>query len=216
MIRDDAERIGGAVAGKDGAAPRQSIGWSSRGYLPHFDGGAVPQFITFRLADSLPQSLVGKWRQELRCLSEPEAASQLRRRIEEYLDRSTGAAWLRNPTLAGLTEEALRHFDGERYLLHAWTVMPNHVHALITPRGDHRVAEIIRSWKSYVANEAHKIGWSGKLWQREYFDRFIRNERHFAATLGYIEDNPVRAGLCRVAEEWRFGSARERRRREGF
>jgi putative DNA methylase len=62
---------------------------------------------------------------------------ELRRRIEEYLDAGHGACWLRRPEIAALVEGALRYFDGQRYRLLAWCVMPNHVHTLI--RSDRKV-----------------------------------------------------------------------------
>lgn len=64
--------------------------WHSRGYLPHFDSGEVAQFVTWRLADSLPQSVLDKWRQELAPDIMPNAKVILRRRIEHYLDQGYG------------------------------------------------------------------------------------------------------------------------------
>jgi len=48
----------------------------------------------------------------------------------------------------------------------------------------------------------------GRFWQKEYFDRFIRNPRQFAGTVAYIENNPVKANLCDRPEDWPFSSAR--------
>ncbi|MFC1712683.1 transposase [Candidatus Poribacteria bacterium] len=183
-------------------------GWYSRGYLPHFDGGEIPQAITFRLADSLPKERLDAWERELHDLPNEEAKTEYRRRVEAYLDAGHGEAWLADPRIADIIENALLHFDGERYYLHGWVIMPNHVHALITPRRAHRLLDIVRSWKSYTANKANRIlGRNGTLWQAGYFDRFIRNDHHFAAALAYIEDNPVKAGLCSKPEEWRYSSA---------
>ena len=186
-------------------------GWRSRGYLPHFDGGEIAQMVTFRLADSLPKERLEAWRGELARLPEGEASAEYHRRVEEYLDRGSGKAWLRYRRVALIVQDALLHFDGERYRLYAWAIMPNHVHVLIRSLSGHDLAEIVQSWKSFTAKQANRVlGLTGHFWQKEYFDRYIRNERHFAAAVSYIERNPVKAGLCPSREAWEFGSAAAR------
>ena len=187
-------------------------GWHSRGYLPHFDGGEIPQFITFRLADSVPQELLTKWRDELRD-GDFDVDTALRRRIEMFLDQGYGACWLRNPLVAKGVQDSLLFFDGVRYRLTAWVVMPNHAHLLLTPSAGHELSAIQQSLKSYTANEANKIlGRTGQFWQPEAFDRWIRDADHFAKTIAYIENNPVKARLCKRAEDWPFSSAWFRKR----
>lgn len=183
-------------------------GWHSRGYIPHFDGGKIPQLITFRLADSLPVEVIGYWRVLVAKLTKKEADTELRDKIEKYLDYGNGAAWLRRSDVARIVEGALLNFDGCRYRLHSWIVMPNHVHFLITPIGEYGVPGIIHSLKSFTAKKANGlIGRKGEFWQPDYFDRYIRDNRHYRAAVEYIDLNPVRAGLCVNKEEWRFGSA---------
>ena len=132
--------------------------------------------------------------------------------MDKYLDEGHGTRPLADARVAGLIQNALLHFDGERYQLHAWVVMPNHVHVLLSPIEGHSLTEITHSWKSFTANQANKLlGRTGEFWQRESFDRFIRNEEHFAAEVDYIERNPVAAGLCRTPEDWVFSSAGGRR-----
>jgi REP element-mobilizing transposase RayT len=186
-------------------------GWHSRGYLPHFDAGEVPQTITFRLTDSLPYARLQEWREELRSLPLTQQTSEYRRRVEAYLDRGNGAAWLRDTRVARLVEDALLYFDGSRYRLHSWVVMPNHVHALITPAEEESLSAILHSWKSFTSKGVNRLlGRRGTFWQTDYFDSFARHERQFAAVIEYIEDNPVKAGLCRRREDWPFSSARLR------
>ncbi len=202
-----ARRLPG-TAGFQPASPDETP-WRSRGYLPHFEGEEVPQAITFRLADSLPRRVVEAWRDELARLPEREADAEHRRRVERYLDAGHGAGWLRDGRVARHVEQALLHFDGERYRLHAWVIMPNHVHVVCTPLHGHTLAAIAHTWKSYTATVANKVlGRNGPFWQREYFDRAIRDERHFRATVSYVEANPVVAGLCEHPAAWPFGSAR--------
>jgi putative DNA methylase len=187
-------------------------GWYSRGYLPHFDAGETPQFVTFHLDDSIPVVVRERWAEELKTLPTNAAEKERRRRIEAYLDRGEGEAWMRVAAVADIVEEALLHFDGERYLVHGWAVMPNHGHTLFTPREEYTLDQILHSWKSYTAHEANKLlKRSGRFWAVESYDRYIRNEEHFMSVLAYIESNPVKAGLCERPEDWRWSSAYRRR-----
>lgn len=178
--------------------------------MPHFDGAGVTQFITFRLADSLPLHILDAWKQELEQFKLPdiEYKLELQRRIERHLDQGDGARYLQEQRIAALVETALYYFDGERYQLLSWVIMPNHVHLLLRPMADHSLTEIMRSLKSYTAHEANKLlERTGKFWFEDYFDRYIRNADHYAAVVRYIENNPVKAGLCSAPEDWRYGSA---------
>ena len=174
-------------------------GWHSRGYLPHFDSAETVQFITFRLADSLPRAVA----EQLAKLSDNLAETDHR------LDHGLGACWLGNPDIAALVESALLHFDGERYRMLSWCIMPNHVHAVIEPAGS--LGTIVHAWKSYSAKRANKIlGRTGAFWHEDYFDRFIRDEGHLQRTIDYVENNPVKAGLVEAPSSWNWSSARFR------
>src|SRR6185436_3961275 len=107
-------------------------GWHSRGYLPHFDGGEIPQFVTFRLADSMPQELLDRWREELGKEQNIDIDAALRKRIELYLDQGYGECLLGDPRIAESVQNSFLFFDGNRYRLTAWVVMPNHSHMLLT------------------------------------------------------------------------------------
>jgi REP element-mobilizing transposase RayT len=182
--------------------------WFSRGYLPHFDLPDLLQSITFRLADSLPQTVLDEMACELAAYPEAKRQTERERRIAVYLDAGHGACWLKDPRLAALVENALLHFDGQRYRLLAWCVMPNHVHALVETKEGLPLSGVVHSWKSFTANEANKIlGRTGDFWQREYHDRFIRDDDHYRNAVIYIETNPVKAGLVKTAAAWRYSSA---------
>ena len=207
-------------------------GWHSRGYHPHLDTPGVVHSITFCLADSVPAALLTQWREELGLLvaeqqhqeQDPNTAAhhqcpqpgddrhireaELRKRIERYADAGHGACWLRDPRIAELVEHALLHFDGERYRLLEWCMMPNHVHVLIETLPGYPLGDVVRSWKTVTAREANQLlNRTGSFWMVDYFDRYVRDERHLAAVRAYICENPVKAGLCATAEEWRWGSA---------
>ena len=188
--------------------PRENAGRRkhSRGYLPHFDVYETTQFVTFRLADSMPQDLLAQWKKELESGSITDV--DLRKRIEHYLDSGYGSCALRDHRIASLLRETLLKWNGERYELLAWVIMPNHVHILIRLLGRNLLSEIMHSIKSYTAHRSNNIlGRTGRFWSVESFDRYIRNADHFCNTVKYIEENPVKAGLCREAADWEFSSA---------
>lgn len=181
-------------------------GWHERGFLPHRDEPRLVQFVTFRLADSFPDSLRSEWEHFLSL----EDDFQRRAAFESYLDKGRGACFLRRPEVAQLVEGAMRFFHGARYELRAWVVMPNHAHALFevssTP-----MSEILESWKKYTANRANRLlQRHGKFWQADYWDTFMRDGAHELETRVYIENNPVAAGLARDPKAWPWSSARFR------
>jgi len=194
-------------------------GWHERGYLPHCDKPGLIQFVTFRLWDSMPASRRGEWEHLLainsrsnapRSGAQSIALREQRIKLEEYLDRGLGECFLRKPSIATLVETAMTHHHGERFKMLAWVIMPNHVHALIEV-GQVPLSKIIQNWKSLTAVEANKvIERSGRFWQPEYWDRFMRDNEQQQKAVHYIENNPVKAKLCRTAEEWLFSSARFR------
>ncbi len=186
--------------------------WHSRGYLPHRDAPGLVQSITFRLADSLPQTVLGRLTEELASLPEERRQNEREQRIRDWLDQGHGACYLAEERIATMVEGALLHFDGERYHLLAWCVMPNHVHVLIETMPEHPLAQVVHSWKSFMANQANKnLNHSGEFWQREYYDRYMRDARHLEQTIEYIEQNPVKAELVKNAMDWRYSSAQRKK-----
>ena len=203
------------------------LGWHERGYLPHCDFPNLIQFVTFRLEDSMPAARRGEWEHLLKI----ENVRDRRTKLEEYLDRGVGECHLRDERIAKIAEDALLHFQNDRYELLAWCVMPNHVHVLVdvrlTPLG-----KMLQSWKRFIATQAEAIlaerrsptrqvadddsnepGRRPALqlrWQREYWDTFMRDEELERKAVRYIDNNPMKAKLCRTAEEWKFSSARFR------
>ena len=105
------------------------------------------------------------------------------------------------------------NFDSQRYHLIAWVVMPNHVHVLFQPINEWTVSKIVATWKKFTARKIRDYGRDGSVvpvapvWHQEYWDRFIRDERHFKQAVEYIHLNPVKAGLVAAAEGWRWSSA---------
>jgi D-tyrosyl-tRNA(Tyr) deacylase len=171
--------------------------------LPHWQQPGSTYFVTFRLADSLPHEKLEHWLVERELWlkqNPPPHSEELRRdfheqfaaRLEQWLDAGHGACWLRQPAIAALVEQALRHFDGQRYQLGDFVIMPNHVHALVTPVDEWSLEQIVHSWKSYTEHEINKrLERTGKVWQEEYFDHLVRNEAALEQYAAYIRQNPA-------------------------
>ncbi len=188
-------------------------GWYHRGYLPHFDSGETLQFVTFRLFDSLPQNVLVSFRKQIEDGDFEDKDAEFRKRIEYYLDQGYGSCFLKDEKVAFEVEDTLLFHREKKYKLFAWVIMPNHVHFLARSLPNFEWSEILHSIKSYTAKKANEIlNRTGTFWQRESFDRYIRNQNHFVKTFDYIENNPVKAGLCKKPEEWRFSSAFHRKK----
>ena len=183
--------------------PTDHKGWYSRNYLPHFDSAETVQHIVFRTFGSLPRDIAGTLPGDAR------AAGMV---IEELLDSGEHGLELIDNFSRQTVETALLHGDGEGYRLLAWCVMPNHVHALIEQMQGHPLARIVRGWKSFTALQINRArGKTGPFWARDFFDRYMRNEDQVWRAIGYIEGNPVKAGLVTAAADWPFSSARRER-----
>lgn len=189
--------------------PSRHIGWHSRGYLPHFDAPHQVQFLTFRLFDSIPTAKINELQADLNNPDHMKNPARIRHLIEKVLDQGHGTCLLKEDRFAVLVQNALLYFDARRYRILAWVIMPNHVHVLVEIIDGWPLGRIMHSWKSYTAHEINKaLGRTGPVWQREYFDRYIRNERHYDAVIDYIHRNPVNAGLVNEADDWEFSSSR--------
>jgi putative DNA methylase len=142
--------------------------------------------VTFRLADSLPAQVL----EELRSIPGTPRGAERRKRAEAYLDAGYGACYLRTPAIARIVEDALLRFDGARYRLLAWSIMPNHVHVLVELPPRQALAKVLHSWKSFTGHAANRLlSRSGPFWQIEYWDRYIRDPQHFENAIRYINGN---------------------------
>ena len=117
-------------------------GWHARGYLPHFESTGVIQMVTYRQADALPKDVMEDLRRECDDLGD-NTDIRFRKRLEEWLDAGHGSCALNQPECAELVVDAWKHFDGERYRLHSWVVMPNHVHLIVQMLGDHALSDAV-------------------------------------------------------------------------
>jgi hypothetical protein len=145
--------------------PHHTVSKSWRN-LPHWDQPGGTYFITFRLSDSLSAEVRARMA-ELRATDNFEAFAW----VDRYLDAGLGSCLLAEPENAQTVMSALRHFDGTRYHLGAFVVMPNHVHILTQPIVPHARTEVVHSWKSYTAHELqHSTGTWGPVWQDESFE----------------------------------------------
>src|SRR5436305_1902184 len=179
----------------------------ARRHLPHWEQEGATYFVTFRLADSIPNTLLTEWHDELQTWLkfhprpwDHKTAKEYERRFvdgpEKWLDRGHGECHLRNQRLAAIVANALRHFDRERYRLDAFVVMPNHVHVLVQPKSGHSLSEILHSWKSFSAHSINKaLHRKGDFWMEESHDRMVRDFEELERYRDYIKENPVAAKL---------------------
>jgi putative transposase len=156
------------------------------------------------LADSLPRDVYKR----IFSIADDGERERLMHRL---IDEGRGRCLLKTPANAEIVAEALSFFDGERYKLLAWVIMPNHVHAMVEQIEGHRLDRIVHSWKSFTAKQINcRLDTNGRVWARDYFDRYVRDERHCFNAIYYIENNPVKAGFVRMAEDWAYSSAARR------
>lgn len=196
--------------------------------LPHLDVPGGTYFITFCLTGSLPSmgyaSIARRWRE--RAMKSPppgmsvpswryECASAAFLEVDSLLDGASAARWLADPRLSGIVESCLRHWDGLRYRVVAYVVMPSHCHIVIDTSGygagaghESSRQRIMHSIKRRSAQECNRLlGRRGALWQAESYDRVVRDLDELERIVSYVEWNPVKAGLCERPDMWRFSSA---------
>ena len=185
--------------------------------LPHWTQTGATYAVTFRLADSLPATVVESWKREREEI-EQRAKSQNRSltlherkelqhlyaaRVDSILNAGQGACYLKDESIARIVQDALTHFHGEHYELIGWAIMPNHVHVVVRPLGTHELPGILHSWKSFTAKEANKVlGRSGPLWQDEYYDHLIRDEEDFRHALPVCDRQSRTCRPSRLAVGW--------------
>lgn len=180
---------------------------ATRRHMPHWQLDEGLYFVTWRLADSLPQALLRQWTEERRLwlqkhpkpwdrTTREEYRRAFPRRMDDWLDAGFGSCVLRDPKCAAITARIMRKFDGERYDIASFVIMPNHVHALFQLRGTTKFRPLLKAWKGASAREINKqTGRRGTLWQQESRDTSIRNPDHLVRSYAYILDNPEKAGL---------------------
>ncbi|MEQ1842716.1 MAG: transposase [Verrucomicrobiales bacterium] len=176
-------------------------------HLPHWRLDGAFYFLTWRLADSLPQEKLRAWEAERTAWlarhpkpwdsrTTEDYRDRFPKRMDAWLDAGYGACHLRNSECASVVASALQFFDGDRYELASFVVMPNHVHVLFQLRENHLLEKVAQSWKGFTARQINKsLGRTGRLWQQESWDTLLRGLPHLERCLSYIQQNPSKANL---------------------
>ena len=190
--------------------------YNSRNY-PHWELHSVVYHACYRLADSVPMEMQRHWIEERKqiqgtCKKEqrPLTEDEMKRlqylytdRIERYLDVGYGSCVLQKPQAAAIVRGSLEYYNRIKYLLHAWCIMPNHVHVVFQALADHSHTEIIHGWKSFTAHAINKqLGMQGALWQSDCYNHIIRTEKEYYQQIRYVWNNPLKAG--HVKWEWKW------------
>jgi putative DNA methylase len=217
----------------------------TRRNLPHWYMPLAMHFVTYRLAGTLPQQVLDELRAEQErlmarqqtghkrdaCATKMLVHKRMFAKYDDYLDRQRDIHWLDDPRVAALVRRSLYHWNGKKYGLLAFCVMPNHVHLLVRPfdvgpasesdrealepderpDADSPLSSIMHSLKSYTAHAANKLlGRTGQFWQHESYDHWVRDEDELERIVAYINANPVKAGLARRPHEFPWCSAHDR------
>src|SRR5262245_17245286 len=179
----------------------------TRRNLPHWQQKHATYFVTFRLADAVPQNILRQWKEELDTWRnfhpepwDPGTKCEYQKRFqddrEHWLDQGHGECILKNSDAAEIVVNALRHFECDRYVLDAFVVMPNDVHVLFQPAKGEAVADILHSWKSFSGKAIGQLlGRTGRVWQDESYDRVVRDWNELVRYREYISRNPEHAKL---------------------
>jgi type I restriction enzyme R subunit len=185
---------------------------------PHWSQAGAVVFITFRTQDSIPREVIERWDREkgewlrvrgygigrhwskvlpvLTGKDRQDFLKQFNRQREMFLDTCYGRCLLRRPELAQIVADSLLHFDGERYRMGDFVVMPNHVHLLAAFGSADVLKDQCDSWMHFSAFEINRAtGEKGKFWQQEPFDHLVRSTEQYDYLRDYIADNPKQAGL---------------------
>jgi putative transposase len=172
----------------------------SQRHLPHLYVMEQPLFVTFRLHGSLPPGREFP--------KESMSSGKAFVRMDRLLDNHRSSPmYLQAPGIAQCVVNAIQEGGSGSYILHAWVVMPNHVHLLVTPRTD--VPKLLQKLKGSTARQANQLlGRTGTaFWQEESYDHLVRSSLEFGRIENYIVQNPVQAGLVQSAEEYPWSSA---------
>jgi len=190
----------------------------TEGLRPHWSQAGAVVFVTFRTYDSIPKEVLNRWDREkndwmirhghsaekhwskiLPTLSDQQRAKfqkQFQRSREDFLDTCHGRCLLRRGELAKIVADSLLHFDGQRYRMGDFVVMPNHVHLLAAFLSSEEMRKQFDSWMHYTAFRIHQqIDEKGHFWQYEPFDHLVRSAEQYEYLRGYIADNPTKAKL---------------------
>ncbi len=182
--------------------------------LPHWSQKRVVYFATFRLADSIPKPMLTQWveRKELWLSEHPELHDEEEQceyhrlftwKFHEYLDAGYGACHMADFEYSAVVADALRFFEGQRYTLGDWVVIPNHVHVLFQTRDDWSPKQILHSWKSFSAKKINEtLKSNGQVWQHESYDRIVRSASELSRIEEYIRANPTKAGVAVSHASW--------------
>lgn len=197
--------------------------------LPHVDKPGAIYFVTSCLAGSIPAAGLSDLSSYRDKLSKRPQHDQTRwkldfARMDRWLDQELAVSHLRDERLAMVVCDSLLHFAGSRYSVWAWVVMSNHIHWVFEPiqtwvsslgasvDGRSPRERIMHSVKRHSALECHRImSVSGAFWQDESYDHCVDDAAELLRIIDYVEQNPVKAGLCSCAEDFQFSSAAYRR-----
>ena len=178
--------------------------------IAHWEMNGAIYHIAIHLADSVPATQLAEWREarqyyaSLRAtrkgeLTDDEVAAMRRvydEKVEKFLSSGHGCCALRTPDVAEAVREILEKRHASDYDLHLLTIMPNHLHTIVSPLGGRTMKDIVDKWKSITAHAIAKLSdMSAPIWQRDHYSRIIRTPEEYRRQDSYVWHNPESAGL---------------------
>ena len=155
--------------------------------LHHYSELEIYQFITFRTQDSIDTYLQKVSKMMKLSVSERQM------KIDQHCDQSNKGCYLNGETI-DMVMTCIKSLDPDYYKLIAVSIMPNHVHLLIQQKQELRI--ILQKIKGVLAFQINKhLSRKGHFWEKSYFDKAIRNEKHFNIVYRYIENNANKVNL---------------------
>jgi putative transposase len=173
-----------------------------RNHLPHFDPKDAPYFVTYRLHGSIPKKEVLRLKALQAKANSGEKRAALFLEFDAILDRN-GPYHLRQPEIRSIVMDSLSMLDGNEIATYAYTVLPNHVHAVFELHSSRELYRVMQSHKSFTGRQANLLlGNGGKpFWKKESYDRVVR-EGKLGSAIWYVLQNPVKAGFVKHWREW--------------
>jgi putative transposase len=191
--------------------------------LPHWHPPGATYFLTYRLSGSLPKIAIQAIQSEIEqglenikqlyknpAIYNPEIQKLQGlyfKKYDDVLDSGLNEPhWLKKPEIAQIIYDSLLFINSNKVEIHAFTIMSNHVHLLLTPKDSKRpLFRILQSHKSFTARQCNLLlGRTGQFWQEETYDHVVRNPDEFERIVKYIVQNPVKAKLVTDWQAWRW------------
>ncbi len=165
--------------------------------LPHIQPENTPLFVTYNLKLDLPEKLK-------RLIHRKNGDNDFIVMDNIFDNYKSKKNYLIIPKISQIVFDSLLYLKkfGE---LHTFTIMPNHIHLLMTIESKHSLSYLMQNHKRFTSRNANKVlNREGQFWNHEYYDHYVRNDNEFYSIAWYIINNPVKANLVKHWKQWPY------------